>query len=301
MPEGALLKRKATVALAYLILALLATGTLYVVSRFTLFAPASSTKQSYAQPGHQKSGKKAGVEQDSTTKALQTPTTTNPWGIAVDSLRHIVWVAEPGYEPTPTCLTQTPGILGEYDQLHGSWIQYFPEPPGYTRPAFVAIDASGNVWFSEPNSDAIGQLDPQNLLWNQWRVSGGSTPFDLTFDNNGDLWFTDFDANSIGFFNAHTDKLVENPIPTPGSNPYGITRDPRGTIWFTENRVGVGQIGSFTPRVAIVEHRVTTAQPHLIATDRQGNILVQRLGAWPGWLPHSLHRTRDHAHNQQST
>ncbi len=228
------------------------------------------------QQGHPNVDKKERIDRVPSTKALQTPTTLNPWGIAIDSLHHIVWVAEPGCEPTPTCLTQAPGILGEYDLLDGSWIQDFPEPLGYTKPAFVAIDASGNVWFTEPNSHAIGELNPQNLLWNQWKVSGGSTPFDLTFDKNGDLWFTDFDANSIGFFNPNTDKLVENPIPTPDSNPYGITRDPSGNIWFTENRLSVGQIGSFTPtasgRVAIVEHRVSTAQPHLITTDTQGNI-----------------------------
>ena len=160
--------------------------------------------------------------------------------------------------------------------MDGSLIQDFPEQPGYTRPVFVAIDANGNVWFTEHNSDAIGELDPQNMTWNQWSVLSGSAPFDLTFDKNGNLWFTEFDANRIGFFNPHTHKLVENTIPTPDSNPYGIARDPLGNLWFTENRLGVGQIGSFTPTssgaVAIVEHQVATTQPHLITADKKGNI-----------------------------
>ena len=226
------MKRKGTVAIGYLILALLVIGILYAL--FLLFAPASSNQQSYVQQKPPSVDIKGPNGRVPSIKALQTPTTSNPWGIAFDSSHHILWVAEPGCEPRPICFTQASGILGEYDQLHGSWIQDFPEPLGYTRPAFVAIDASGNVWF------------------------------------------TDFDANSIGFFNAHTDTCVENPIPTPVSDPYGITRDLRGNIWFTENRVSVGHIGSFTPtasgRVAIVEHRVTTAQPHLITADKQGNI-----------------------------
>lgn len=272
--EEATLKRKGIVAVGYLIFAILVIGICYAL--FALFAPASSTNVSNSQQEHPEGDRKGRIDRVLSTQAVQTSTTLPPWGIAFDSLHHIVWVAEPGCEPKPTCLTKAPGVLGQYDLSDGSWIQDFPEPPGYTRPAFVALDASGNVWFTEPTSDAIGELNPQNLTWNQWKVSGGSAPFDLTLDNNGNLWFTEFDANTIGFFNPHTDKLVENTIPTPDSNPYGITRDPRSNIWFTENRVGVGQIGSFTPtasgKVAIAIHQVTTAQPHLITTDKQGNI-----------------------------
>jgi streptogramin lyase len=274
--EEVLLKKNVIIAVEYLIIAMLAIGSFYVTARFTLFAPASTAHQSHSQHEHPGVDAEKPLDRIPSTKALQTTTTLNPWGIAFDSLDHIVWVAEPGCEPKPTCLTKAPGILGEYGLLDGSWIQDFPEPPGYTRPVFVAIDANGNVWFTEPNSNAIGELNPQNLTWNQWKVPGGSAPFDLTFDKNGNLWFTEFDANRIGFFNPHTHKLVENTIPTPDSNPYGITRDPRGNIWFTENRLSVGQIGTFTPTssgtVAIVEHQVNTAQVHLITTDKQGNI-----------------------------
>jgi streptogramin lyase len=274
--EEATLKRKVIVAIEYLIIAVLAIGTFYVVSKFTLFAPSSSANQSHSQNEHPRVVEVEPFDRIPSTKALQTTTTSNPWGIAIDSLHQIVWVAEPGCEPKPTCSTKVPGIIGEYDLLDGSSVQDFQEPPGYTRPVFVAIDANGNVWFTEPNSDAIGELDPQNMTWNQWSVLRGSAPFDLTFDKNGNLWFTEFNANRIGFFNPLTHKLVENTIPTPDSNPYGITRDPRGNIWFTENRSGVGQIGTFIPTtsgtVAIVEHQVTTAQPHLITADKKGNI-----------------------------
>ncbi len=274
--EKALLKRKVIVAVEYLIMAILAIGTFYVVSMFTLFAPSSSANKSHSQNEHSRVVEVEPFDRIPSTKALQTTTTLNPWGIAFDSLHEIVWVAEPGCEPKPTCLTKAPGIIGEYDLLDGSSIQDFPEPSGYTRPVFVAVDANGNVWFTEPDSDAIGELDPQNSSFNQWSVHSGSAPLDLTFDKNGNLWFTEFDGNRIGFFNPHTQKLVENTIPTLDSNPYGITRDPQGNIWFTENRLGVGKIGSFIPTasgtVTIVEHQVSSAQPHLITTDKKGNI-----------------------------
>ncbi len=244
--EEATLRRKGIVAVGYLLIAILLIGTFYAAF-ILIFTPASSTQQSSSQQEHLRGDKKQRIDRVPSTKAVQTPTTLKPWGIAFDPLHHIVWVAEPGCEPRPTCLTKAPGILGQYDQFDGSWIQDFPEPPGYSRPTFIALATDGTVWFTEPDSDAIGELDPQNLNWSQWTMSAGSAPFDLTFDTHGDLWFTEFNANAIGFFNPHTDTSVENPIPTPDSNPYGITMDSRGTIWFTENTAGVGKIGIFTP------------------------------------------------------
>ena len=271
------MKRKGTIAVGYLIILLVVIGViLYFAYTFNLFATASSAQKASVQQKHVVNEQSEDIRQDPSTKALQTTTNAKPWGIALDSLHHIVWVAEPGCEPKPTCLTKAPGIIGQYNQFNGSWIQDFPEPPGYTRPTFIALNANGTVWFTEPDSDSIGELEPKTLTWSQWKMSPGSAPFVLTFDTHGNLWFTEFDGNAIGFFNPQTDKSVENVIPTPDSNPYGITMDARGTIWFTENKLGVGQIGSFTPtasgKITIVEHKVTSFQPHLITTDRHGNI-----------------------------
>lgn len=210
------------------------------------------------------------------TAASQQATVLMPWGVAVDYTRGFVWVAEPGCEPKPKCTASTHGLLGQYAYSDASLIQNFNEPAGYSSPLFVAVDKNGNVWFTEPQTDAIGEFDTQNLSWNQWLLKRGSDPFDLIFDNAGNLWFTEFGSNKIGFFNPQTDQVVENAIPTPNSNAYGITMDPAGTIWFTENAPGVDQIGSFTPTptgvIKITEHAAGVIRPHLIAADRAGNI-----------------------------
>jgi len=199
-----------------------------------------------------------------------------PWGMAVDSARGFMWVAEPGCEPKPKCPATTAGILGQYAFSDSSLIQNFNEPSGYSSPLFVAVDKDGNVWFTQPDTDAIGEFDIQSQNWNEWPLKSGSAPFDLIFDSAGNLWFTEFGSNKIGFFNLQTNQLVENAVPTPNSNPYGITVDSGGTMWFTENAPGVDQIGSFTPTpsgtVKITEHAVGALRPHLITTDQAGNI-----------------------------
>lgn len=271
-------KKRVIVALEYVVIAILACATFYVVSQFTLFAHHPTVIQAPAPEKPSGTFALKSLTRPPLMRASQAITSASPWGIAIDSPRKVVWVAEPGSgcEPKPTCNNTTSGILGEYDLLDGKLIQDFREPSEYTNPVFVAVDTQGHVWFTQPNSDAIGELDPKNATWIQWKVMKGSAPFDLTFDATGNLWFTQFNANRIGFFNPHSHVLVENAIPTPQSNPYGITKDHQGNIWFTENSDGIGRIGSFVPsssgRVRIVEHHVTTAQPHLITADKAGNI-----------------------------
>lgn len=203
-------------------------------------------------------------------------TTMTPWSIGIDEPHGAVYIAEPGCEPVPTCPSTFPGQIGKYSFFDGSFIQDFKEPTGYSSPLFLVTDATGNVWFTQPNSNAIGELSADGTSWYQWPLKKGSIPYDILLDKQGNLWFTEWGTNSIGFFNTQTHQVVNNPIPTAQSNPYGITMDRKGTIWFTENRIGLGQIGSFTPTtsgvVRITEHAVTTTQPHLITSDRAGNL-----------------------------
>ncbi|MBV8695715.1 MAG: hypothetical protein JO183_09550 [Ktedonobacteraceae bacterium] len=249
---------------------------LQLVAGASRVVPTSVTVQQ--TPHHSHTSEEAPVSFHRTQSSVvnEAATTLNPWGIAIDSKHGFVWVAEPGCEPVPTCPSVFSGIIGKYALSDGSFIEDFQEPQGYTSPLFVTVDADDHVWFTQPNSNAIGELDSGHGTWKQWQLKQGSMPYDLTFDTHGNLWFTEFGTSAIGFFDPQTHKLVETPTPTLKSNPYGITRDRRGNIWFTENSLGIGQIGSFTPtlsgKITIGEHAVATLQPHLITSDKAGNV-----------------------------
>src|SRR6266566_2495204 len=164
------------------------------------------------------------------------------------------------------------------------------EQPTTLTPWGIALDnVRGFVWIAEPGCQAvpkcpltipgiIGQyaLSDGNFIQDFREPRGYSSPLFLIVDSDSHIWFTQLNANKIGFFNTHTHSLVENPIPTANSEPYGITVDPQGKIWFAENRLGLGQIGSFTPTpsgtIKITEYSVGTLRPHLITADRAGNI-----------------------------
>ena len=209
-------------------------------------------------------------------QSASTSTQFNPWGIAIDQLDGFVWVAEPGCDMAPTCLQAFSTALGKYSLTNGSLLNEYQEPSDYSSPLFVAVAPDGVVWFTQPNSDALGSFNPQTTLFSKYSVKKNSAPYDLIIDKNGSIWFTEFQGNAIGFLDGKKHTIVETPIPTAQSNPYGITQDSTGMVWFVENQKDVSQIGSFTPtasgKIAITEHAVNARQPHLIAADKAGNI-----------------------------
>lgn len=248
---------------------------------WVLKSPLTAAKQAKVVPTRPYSVNRAdeipfSTHREQSMTAAENPTTLIPWGIALDKLHGFVWVAEPGCDPDTGCPATTQGILGQYALSDGTFISDFNEPTGYSSPLFAVVDTSGNVWFTQPTTSALGEFNPQNETWNQWPLPKGSSPFDLTFDNQGNLWFTEAGTNDIGFFNTLTHKLAQTPIPTANSSPYGITLAPNGTIWFTENSTGINQIGSFKPTpsgaVKITEYAVNNLRPHLITTDKAGNL-----------------------------
>ncbi len=207
----------------------------------------------------------------------ETPTAANPWAVAFDSTGHI-WVAEPGCDAQPTCLTTFPSYIGEFNRSDESLVKSYLEPKGYSSPVFLVVDKkNGYIWFTEPTTNAIGELIPGSTpTWKQWTVpTANAAPYDLLMDNNGNIWFTEFFGNKIGFFNPATKTFAQNKIATAASHPYGITMDIQGNAWFAENNAP--KIGSFTPttsgKVTIKEYSVNPMNlPHLITSDSKGNI-----------------------------
>lgn len=210
----------------------------------------------------------------------------DPWGVGFDNNGN-VWVAQPGCDPNPVCSTTVRGSIAQVSRTNFTVTATYNEPNNYTSPLFVAVDASNNIWFSEPMSNAIGELLPSGSgTWKQWTVpTASAAPFDLAFDASGNLWFTEILANTIGEFNPSTQQFSETATPSANSKPYGIAGpDPTtGQMWFTENITSVARIASFVPptsgalsTASIKEYLTnsgsTSVTPHLITFDHNGNI-----------------------------
>ena len=215
----------------------------------------------------------------------------SPWGVAFDHSGN-VYVAIPACDPTPVCSPNTAGqypvgAIAKVNASTFSVVQTFTPPAGYSSPVFLAVDSSGNVWFTEPSTNALGKLNPANGSFQQWTAPSSGAPFDLTIDGQGNIWFTEVLGNKIGMFNPTNLQFSETPTPTANSKPYGIVGpDPTsGAIWFTENNAAVARVGSFKPPVSgtlstssineyIIPQQGTSTTPHLLDYDYSGNIWV---------------------------
>lgn len=214
-----------------------------------------------------------------------------PWGLVQDHAGNI-WVAEPKCDPgnisgQPFCSSTVQGNLIEY--ARGNFgqgaqpLKLAAEPPGYSSPFFVAADINNNIWFTEPVTNALGELDHLSH-WHQWTVTTpGANPFDLTIDHYGHIWFTEPGSSAIGEFDPATQQFHTTPTPTANGDPYGITGpDPlTGSLWFTENNNRAHRIGRLTSapdgsvRGRIQEYIAPATNnntPHLITFDTRGNI-----------------------------
>ena len=132
----------------------------------TAFAACSTTAQQNVQvtPTPAQRGRTEAPETDhgaQVNKQAQTHLQKNPWGVAVDNAHGFIWVAEPGCdfpEVNVKCPTAFPGMIAKFSLADGTLLGEYAQPTGYSSPAFVAVDNTGNIWFSEPTTDAIGKL-----------------------------------------------------------------------------------------------------------------------------------------------
>ena len=211
-----------------------------------------------------------------------------PWGTALDSVGNL-WFAEPGCDFASTCPSSAGlGQLGEIPAGTTTPVFYFlPNLPG-NQPIFVAVDASGNVWFTTPDNSMIGEFNPATRAFvGQWAVTPGSGPWDLTF-NNGKIWYTEHLVSDIGEFDPVTHTFRDFVTPSANSQPYGIVSgDPLNTnlVWFTESNDTVSRIASIDVTTDAIAEYPIRAQvgveltPHLIAIDARG-----RLWWSEGWV-----------------
>jgi streptogramin lyase len=223
---------------------------------------------------------------------VETPTSQEPWGVAFDTNGHI-WVAEPACDPTPVCNPPlNSGLIGEFKTSDGSKVQEFSSSPSTFTPVFLAVDGSGNIWFTDSTNNAIGEFVPSGPSWQEFAgLTAGAQPYDLTFDGAGNIWFTER-SGKIGFFSTSAKTYTENTFTCAACDPYGITySSTKNTVWFAEN--GQAKVGSFTPTTngtlgpgAITQTTVSNP-PHLITLDKLGNVwysegFASNVGEIPG-------------------
>ncbi len=151
-----------------------------------------------------------------------------------------VWFAE-----------QYADYIGHYLPMTGRYQTYplptltVPDPGDASKklelpsaPNDLALDAHGNVWFTELNADALGKLDILTGVVQQYPISAKKStqkldPYGVAIDHQGMVWFTEASSAHIGRLDPDTGSVRFFTMHGLNASLMEIVSDPYGLIWAT--------------------------------------------------------------------
>ena len=118
------------------------------------------------------------------------------------------------------------------------------------------VDAHGNVWAGEMNTNRLGRLNAQTGVVSSWTPPGAQYGIMTTIvDAQGNAWFAEQNANYIGRFDPRQQAFRLFPLGTWKGNPLGpqdLHFDGEGRLWFTAALAGaIGRLDPTTGAIRI--------------------------------------------------
>ena len=113
-----------------------------------------------------------------------------------------------------------------------------------SAPNDLALDAHGNVWFTELNADALGMLDITTGIVRQYPLSAKKSvqvlnPYGVAVDPEGMIWFTESTTDSIGRLDPNTGTIRFYTLPGSVHPLMEVASDTHGIIWATSFSAGL--------------------------------------------------------------
>lgn len=110
-----------------------------------------------------------------------------------------------------------------------------------SAPNDLALDAKGNVWFTEMNTDMIGMLDVKTGEFKHYQIGAQKTvqtlsPYGITIDAQDIVWFTQASNNELGRLDPVTGLISFFPTRNANDPLMQITTDADGKLWITTFR-----------------------------------------------------------------
>lgn len=167
-------------------------------------------------------------------------------GITVNGPGNTIWFAEAGSKKLGRL---TPGATSPFTEYSP------PQSISLSAPIQVAVDASGDVWFTDHGSDQFGVLDPQTSTWKVFPI--GYCPDNCVYglpnaifvDAKNIVWFSEHIAGRVGRYDPLTGILTEYPVPG-NSTPlmWWAMPGPNNLVWFVAWALGeIGYVNASIP------------------------------------------------------
>ena len=126
-----------------------------------------------------------------------------------------------------------------------------------SAPNELIIDHQGDIWFTEMNADALGELHLKTGMITQYPLSSPHTvqklsPYGITDDAQGNIWFTESGDRIIGCLTTSKGAIhfyhLSQALHTTNISLMEITADPTGMLWITT--FNTSTIFQFNPKNA---------------------------------------------------
>lgn len=150
----------------------------------------------------------------------------------------------------------------EIREWHVPWKNSMPRDP--------FVDKSGRVWFVGQGDNYIGNLSPQDGLFNRYDAPPGSGPHNLIVDNDRNIWFAANRKRFIGKLSPSTGQVSQFEMPDrKAKDPHTLVFDQAGDIWFTVQKGNfVGKLTTADGAIALISVASKKARPYGIIVDR---------------------------------
>ena len=143
-------------------------------------------------------------------------------------------------------------------------------------PAGDVAGPDGNLWYTEPGTNKIGQIAPSGTIVEFGIPTAGASPQGIAAGPDGNLWFAETGTSKIA--KITTGGVITEFALAAGSAPYGIAAGPDGNLWFTEG--GTAKIGRITTAGTITQYALATgSSPRGITVGADGNLWFVENGA----------------------
>jgi virginiamycin B lyase len=146
----------------------------------------------------------------------------------------------------------------------------------------IAVGHEGNLWFTEPASQAIGVMNIKGEFLHKFPVA--TFPLSIAAGPDGDMWFTDGTTPDVIGRITPAGEVTEFSAPGPSAD---IVEGPDGNMWFTvgSSEDGPG-LGCITPTGLTAMHPDLPPQivPWGITADKDGSLWFSELNDYIGRL-----------------
>lgn len=151
-------------------------------------------------------------------------------------------------------------------------------PTPDARPAGVASDRMGNIWFAEAGADSIAKINTTTGNITEFKPEGSVQTLDepaavFADPDSFDIYIAEHSGHTISVFNSILGTFREYPSVNEAGLPFGMAMDSYGNLWFAQHQID--KIGTIDPRTGEgteVNIPITGSFVQWITSDDEGRI-----------------------------